>query len=152
MLNHGISRAARHADLGDRLQWLCANAEALPFEDASVDAYTIAFGIRNVSDIGAALREAKRVLRRGGRFLCLEFSTVTIPGLARLYDTYSSAVLPRLGEWVAGDRAAYDYLVESIRRFPSQEDFKSLIGEAGFQQVTVRNLSGGIAAMHSAWA
>lgn len=133
------------------LRWLCADAEALPLPARSVDAYTIAFGIRNVTRIDRALAEAHRVLRPGGRFLCLEFSTVRLAGLDRLYDAYSFAVLPWLGEQVAGDRAAYQYLVESIRRFPDQATFARLIERAGFDRVRYRNLSGGIAALHSAW-
>ena len=119
--------------------------------DASQDAYTIAFGIRNTTHIEEALAEAYRVLKPGGRFLCLEFSRVAAPGLDRLYDLYSFAVLPRLGEIVAGDGAAYRYLAESIRRFPAQAPFARMIGRAGFGQVSFRNLSGGIAAMHSGW-
>jgi demethylmenaquinone methyltransferase/2-methoxy-6-polyprenyl-1,4-benzoquinol methylase len=135
----------------DAVRWLCADAEALPLADRSVDAYTIAFGIRNVTRIEQALREARRVLRPGGRFLCLEFSTVRLAGLERLYDAYSFAAVPWLGQIVAGDRAAYEYLVESIRRFPDQATFARLIERAGLGQVRYRNLSGGIAALHSAW-
>ncbi len=133
------------------LDWLCGDAEALPLADCSVDAYTIAFGIRNVPRIEAALAEARRVLRPGGRFLCLEFSHVVVPGLDALYDAYSFNLLPALGAVVAGDRDAYQYLVESIRRFPDQESFAEMIRAAGLGQVRYRNLSGGIAAIHSAW-
>ena len=133
------------------IAWVCGDAENLPIEDASQDAYTIAFGIRNTTHLQDVLDEAYRVLRPGGRFLCLEFSRVAAPGLDRLYDLYSFSVLPRLGEIVAGDGAAYRYLAESIRRFPAQGAFVRLIGEAGFTQVKYRNLSGGIAAIHSAW-
>ena len=119
--------------------------------DASFDVVTIAFGIRNVTDIDLALAEAFRALKRGGRFLCLEFSHVAVPGLDRLYHAYSTKVLPELGAWVAGERDAYTYLVDSIRRFPDQATFKDMIAAAGFEQVKVRNLSGGIAALHSAW-
>jgi demethylmenaquinone methyltransferase/2-methoxy-6-polyprenyl-1,4-benzoquinol methylase len=133
------------------IAWVCGDAEELPIEDASQDAYTIAFGIRNTTHLDDVLDEAYRVLRPGGRFLCLEFSRVAAPGLDRLYDLYSFSVLPRLGELVAGDGAAYRYLAESIRRFPSQKAFAKAIGEAGFEQVKYRNLSGGIAAMHSGW-
>ena len=133
------------------LRFVCADAEALPLPARSVDAYTIAFGIRNVTRIERALAEAQRVLRPGGRFLCLEFSHFQLAPLERLYDAYSFAVVPWLGEQVAGDRAAYQYLVESIRRFPDQATFAQLIERAGLGQVRVRNLSGGIAALHSAW-
>jgi len=119
--------------------------------DASVDAYATAFCIRNVTRVDAALAEARRVLKPGGRFLCLEFSRVTVPLLDRLYDAYSFRVLPALGQVVAGDRDSYRYLAESIRRFPAQEDFAAMIAAAGLGQVRWRDLSGGIAALHSAW-
>jgi demethylmenaquinone methyltransferase/2-methoxy-6-polyprenyl-1,4-benzoquinol methylase len=128
-----------------------ANAEALPFEDASFDAYTIAFGIRNVPRIAAALEQAFRVLRHGGRFVCLEFSAVDTPMLDRVYDAYSFAVIPRLGKAVTGDAESYRYLVESIRTFPNQESFADMIRAAGFARVNYRNFSGGIAALHSGW-
>jgi len=131
--------------------WVCGNAEALPLADRSVEAYTIAFGLRNVTRINAALAEARRVLRPGGRFLCLEFSQVAVPLLSEIYDLYSFKVLPALGEWVTGDRDAYRYLVESIRRFPRQDELAGRMTEAGFDQVRYRNLSGGVAALHSAW-
>ncbi|MBV9044140.1 MAG: ubiquinone/menaquinone biosynthesis methyltransferase, partial [Alphaproteobacteria bacterium] len=131
--------------------WITGDAEALPIPDASQDAYTIAFGIRNVTHIDKALREARRVLRPGGRFLCLEFSRVDVPVFDTVYDAYSLNVLPRLGEMVAGDAEAYRYLAESIRRFPAQVKFAKMIEQAGLSQVKVRNLTGGIAAMHSAW-
>ena len=131
--------------------WLCGDGENLPIEDTSQDAYTVAFGIRNFTHLDRALAEAYRVLKPGGRFLCMEFSRVAAPGLDELYDLYSFAVLPRLGELVAGDGSAYRYLAESIRRFPSQAAFAKLIAAAGFSQVKYRNLSGGIAAMHSGW-
>ena len=123
----------------------------MPVADDSCDAFTIAFGIRNVTHIERVLGEAYRVLKPGGRFLCLEFSRVTAPGLDDLYDAYSFAVLPRLGEMVAGDGEAYRYLAESIRRFPAQAPFARMIGQAGFANVKVRNLAAGIAAMHSGW-
>jgi demethylmenaquinone methyltransferase/2-methoxy-6-polyprenyl-1,4-benzoquinol methylase len=150
MLEVGRDRAIDDNRPGT-MQWLCADAQALPLPDRSFDAYTIAFGIRNVTRIERALAEARRVLRPGGRFLCLEFSTVQLPGLDRLYDAYSFTVLPWLGERVAEDRAAYRYLAESIRRFPDQATFARLIERAGFDRVRHRNLSGGIAALHSAW-
>jgi demethylmenaquinone methyltransferase / 2-methoxy-6-polyprenyl-1,4-benzoquinol methylase len=136
---------------GERLRFVQGNAEALPFPDRGFDLYTIAFGIRNVTHIEAALAEAFRVLKRGGRFLCLEFSDVRTPMLDRAYDAFSFKVIPRLGEWVAGDGDAYRYLVESIRRFPDQERFATMIREAGFERVQYRNLTGGIAAIHSGW-
>ncbi|MBM3525998.1 MAG: class I SAM-dependent methyltransferase [Alphaproteobacteria bacterium] len=127
------------------------DAEALPFPDRSIDIYTVAFGLRNVTRLGAALAEARRVLRPGGRFFCLEFSHVVLPGLDRLYDLYSFSLLPALGQAVTGDRDAYAYLVESIRRFPTQPDFARSMAEAGLDRPRWRNLSGGIAAIHSAW-
>lgn len=150
MLEVGRSRASR-AGRGEDVTWLCGDAERLPVADCSVDAYTTAFCIRNVTRIPDALKEARRVLKPGGRFLCLEFSEVAIPLLDRVYDAYSFRVLPVLGQRVAGDREAYQYLAESIRRFPSQTAFARMIGSAGFDLVKYRNLSGGIAALHSAW-
>jgi len=149
MVAEGIGRA-KQADEND-VHWVCGDAETLPIPDASMDACTIAFGIRNVTHMDRALAEMRRVLKPGGRFLCLEFSHVQTPGLDVLYERYSFAVLPRLGEWVAGDADAYRYLAESIRRFPSPTAFARLIERAGLSRVKVRNLSGGIAAMHSAW-
>ena len=149
MLREGIRRAG--AKSMDGIEWVCGDAEKLPFADASVDGYTIAFGIRNVTHIDRALGEARRVLKPGGRFLCLEFSRVEAPGLDALYDAYSLRVLPGLGRIVAGDAEAYRYLAESIRRFPPQNAFARMIAQAGLGQVKVRNLTGGIAAMHSAW-
>jgi demethylmenaquinone methyltransferase / 2-methoxy-6-polyprenyl-1,4-benzoquinol methylase len=128
-----------------------ANAESLPFPDKSFDACTIAFGIRNVTHIDRALVEAYRVLKPGGRFLCLEFSQVDVPILDRLYDFHSFEIIPRLGALAAGAGEPYRYLVESIRRFPSQERFAGMIRAAGFERVTYRNLMGGIAAIHSGW-
>ncbi len=149
MLEVGQKRAAgRHID---GLAWAEENAEALSFPDRRFDAYTIAFGIRNVTHIEAALAEARRVLKPGGRFLCLEFSKVEMPGLDALYDTYSFRLLPKIGGWVAKDEDSYRYLAESIRKFPPQAKFAQMIADAGLSQVKVRNLSGGIAAMHSAW-
>ncbi|MBL8645441.1 MAG: bifunctional demethylmenaquinone methyltransferase/2-methoxy-6-polyprenyl-1,4-benzoquinol methylase UbiE [Rhodospirillaceae bacterium] len=131
--------------------WTCGDAEALPFPDASFDVYTIAFGLRNVTHIDKALREARRVLKPGGRYVCLEFSRVVVPGFGKLYDAYSFQILPWLGQMVAGDREAYQYLAESIRKFPDQESLCALMRAEGFGQVTYRNLSGGIAALHSGW-
>jgi demethylmenaquinone methyltransferase/2-methoxy-6-polyprenyl-1,4-benzoquinol methylase len=133
------------------MSWSVGDAMALPLPDASVDAYSISFGIRNVADIAQALAEARRVLKPGGRFLCLEFSKVNVPGLDTLYDAYSFKLLPKMGQMVAGDAESYRYLAESIRRFPPPDQFARMIGEAGLDQVKVRTLSGGIAAMHSAW-
>ncbi|MBU6378519.1 MAG: bifunctional demethylmenaquinone methyltransferase/2-methoxy-6-polyprenyl-1,4-benzoquinol methylase UbiE [Gammaproteobacteria bacterium] len=144
-------RRIEDAGLADRIILHEGNAEAPPFPDRTFDAYTIAFGIRNVTDIDRALREAFRVLKPGGRFLCLEFSQVQVPLLDQLYDTHSFNVIPRLGEITTGDRESYVYLVESIRRFPNQERFAGMIRAAGFERVTWRNLTGGIAAMHSGW-
>ncbi len=127
------------------------NAECLPFPDRSFDAYTIAFGIRNVTHIDKALKEAHRVLKTGGRFLCLEFSACNVPMLDRLYDFHSFEVIPRLGALAAGDAPSYRYLVESIRKFPDQERFAAMVREAGFSRVSYRNLTGGIAAIHSGW-
>src|ERR1043166_70781 len=149
MVAGGGARAGKRGEGG--IRWICGDAEALPFADASQDAYTIAFGIRNVTHIERALTEARRVLKPGGRFLCLEFSRVEVPGLDALYDRFSSAVLPRLGELVAKDGEAYRYLAESIRRFPPQAAFAKMIEKAGLSRVKVRNLTGGIAALHSAW-
>ncbi len=132
-----------------RLDWICGDAEALPFPDAAFDLYTIAFCIRNVTHIDRALAEARRVLKPGGRFVCLEFSRVDVPVLDALYDAWSFGALPEIGGWVAGDRDAYRYLVESIRRFPPQAAFAAMIEAAGFGLVKHRNLTGGIAALHS---
>ena len=136
---------------GQRIAFAQGNAESLPIPDRSIDAYTIAFGIRNVTHIDRALAEAYRVLKPGGRFLCLEFSQVEVPVLDNLYDTWSFQAIPRLGKLVAGDEESYRYLVESIRRFPNQDRFKAMIAAAGFERVLYRNLSGGIAALHSGW-
>jgi len=133
------------------LSWVCGSAEALPFGPRSADAYTIAFGLRNVTDIPRALGEAYRVLAPAGRFLCLEFSRVDTPILADLYEKYSFSVVPALGRLVAGQEDAYRYLVESIRRFPDAPTLADLLREAGFARVRYRLLSGGIAALHSAW-
>jgi demethylmenaquinone methyltransferase/2-methoxy-6-polyprenyl-1,4-benzoquinol methylase len=149
MVGEGLRRAQGKGERA--IHWITGNAEALPVPNASMDAYTIAFGIRNVTHIDVALEEARRVLKPGGRFLCLEFSRVEAPGLDALYDAYSMNVLPRLGAMVAGDAEAYRYLAESIRRFPPQAKFAKMIEKAGLGQVKFRNLTGGVAAMHSAW-
>lgn len=150
MLEEGRTKVAAKG-LASRISLAQGNAEALPFPDRTFDAYTIAFGIRNVTHIDAALREAHRVLKIGGRFLCLEFSECQVPLLDRLYDFHSFEVIPRLGELTAGSADPYRYLVESIRRFPKQETFAGMIREAGFERVSYRNLTGGIAAIHSGW-
>ena len=150
MLAEG-QRRAEAAALADRLDWVAGDAEALPFDSAHFDVYTIAFGIRNVTRPAAALAEAFRVLRPGGRLMVLEFSRMTSPPLQWAYDRYSYTVIPRMGRAIAGDRDSYRYLVESIRRFPDQERFAGMIRAAGFGQVRYRNLSMGIAALHSGW-
>ena len=150
MLAVGRERAAKQM-LDDRVSFVEGNAEALAFPDRSFDAYTIAFGIRNVPRIDLALREAYRVLRPGSRFLCLEFSTVDVPGLDRLYDLFSFKVIPPLGRAVTGDAESYQYLVESIRKFPRPAAFADMIRDAGFARVTWQPLSGGIVALHSGW-
>jgi demethylmenaquinone methyltransferase/2-methoxy-6-polyprenyl-1,4-benzoquinol methylase len=150
MVEVGRKRIA-DAGLSDRVTFTIANAEALPFPDKTFDAYTIAFGIRNVTHIDKALAEARRVLKTGGRFLALEFSACEVPLIDRLYDFHSFEVIPRLGQLAAGDAEAYRYLVESIRRFPKQQRFAEMIRTAGLSRVSFRNLTGGIAAIHSAW-
>jgi len=149
MLEVGQARAAKR-NL-DGLVWIQQNAETLTFADATFDAYTIAFGIRNVTDIPAALREAHRVLKFGGRFFCLEFSTTEWPGFGRVYDAYSHRMVPQIGKLVARDEEAYRYLVESIRRFPPMAEFAAMIGTAGFARVTTRPILGGLVAIHSGW-
>lgn len=149
MLEVGQERA-RKRDI-EGLEWSEQNAEALTFDDARFDAYTIAFGIRNVTDIPAALREAHRVLKRGGRFFCLEFSTNRWPMFAQAYDAYSHHLVPRMGKLLAGDAESYRYLVESIRRFPDMEAFDRMIGDAGFVNRKVEPILGGVVAIHSGW-
>ena len=144
-------RRVRDAGFESRISLVEGNAETLPFDRSSFDAYTIAFGIRNVTHIDAALKEAFRVLRPGGRFLCLEFSQCRLPILDTLYDFHSFEIIPRLGQLAAGDAELYRYLVESIRKFPAQEPFADMIRAAGFERVTYRDLTGGIAAIHSGW-
>jgi demethylmenaquinone methyltransferase / 2-methoxy-6-polyprenyl-1,4-benzoquinol methylase len=149
MLDVGKERAANKGF--DRLAWSVQNAEELDFADASFDAYTIAFGIRNVTHIDKALRQAHRVLTRGGRFFCLEFSTTLWPGFAEVYDAYSHRVVPKLGKLIADDEDSYRYLIESIRRFPDMERFKGMIADAGFVQVKAEPILGGLVAIHSGW-
>jgi demethylmenaquinone methyltransferase/2-methoxy-6-polyprenyl-1,4-benzoquinol methylase len=150
MLSVGRDRAAKRR-LDDRVSFVEGNAEELAFPDRSFDGYTIAFGIRNVPQIDRALKEAYRVLRPGGRFLCLEFSSVDVPGLDRLYDLFSFRVIPQLGRAVTGDAESYRYLVESIRKFPKPAAFADMIRGAGFGRVNWQTLSGGIVALHSGW-
>ena len=149
MLKEGERKAAAQGINAASMSFIEGNAEQLPFPDASFDAYTIAFGIRNVTDREAALHEAYRILRPGGRFLCLEFSKVVVPGLQQIYDAYSFNVIPALGQLVAGDSESYRYLVESIRMFPGQEEFKGMIEGSGFGGVGYENLTGGVVAIHS---
>ena len=149
MLAVGMERAKNQGIEG--LIWRQENAEKLTFADRQFDAYTIAFGIRNVTDIPAALSEAHRVLKRGGRFYCLEFSTSEWPGFGELYDRYSQHLIPRIGKAVAKDEDSYRYLVESIRRFPKMEAFKAMIGQAGFKSTSVEPILGGLVAIHGGW-
>ncbi|ROU01285.1 bifunctional demethylmenaquinone methyltransferase/2-methoxy-6-polyprenyl-1,4-benzoquinol methylase UbiE [Histidinibacterium lentulum] len=150
MLEEGRKRAEAEA-LSDRLDWVTGDAMALPFDDASFDVYTISFGIRNVTRPEVALSEAFRVLRPGGRLMVLEFSRVPVPMLQKAYDLYSFNVIPRMGQAVTGDRDSYQYLVESIRRFPDQETFLAMVRAAGFGNAAYRNLSMGVACLHSGW-
>jgi demethylmenaquinone methyltransferase/2-methoxy-6-polyprenyl-1,4-benzoquinol methylase len=143
-------RRAETQEIGD-VEWVCGDAMALPFEDSTFDAYTIGFGIRNVTRPQKALEEAYRVLRPGGRLIVLEFSAVPQPMLAQAYDLYSFNVIPAIGQAVTGDRESYQYLVESIRRFPDQETFLGMVRDAGFERAAYRNLTLGVAAMHSGW-
>jgi demethylmenaquinone methyltransferase / 2-methoxy-6-polyprenyl-1,4-benzoquinol methylase len=149
MLGVGQKRAERQGI--DGLVWAVENAETLTFADETFDAYTIAFGIRNVTRVQEALEEAHRVLRIGGRFHCLEFSTTTWPGFATLYDRYSMHVVPRIGKAVARDEESYRYLIESIRRFPNMQTFADMIRKAGFAQVKAEPILGGLVAIHSGW-
>ncbi len=150
MLEVGRDRAVDRGLLKG-LTWTTGDAESLPFPDCSFDAYTIAFGLRNVTDIDKALREAFRVLRPGGRFLCLEFSKVTSAPVGRAYDAYSERALPLLGRVIARDAESYRYLHESIRRFPSQRELARRMGEAGFERVGWRNMTLGVVALHTGW-
>ena len=147
MIGAGRARGAEA-----EIAWAVGDAQRLPLPDACADAYAIGFGLRNVTDIPLALAEARRVLKPGGRFLCLEFSKVTAAALRPLYDAYSFGLIPRIGERVAGDAEAYRYLVESIRRFPDQRTLAGLMGAAGFARVSVTNFTGGVAALHQGWA
>ncbi len=149
MLDVGLERAVKRGI--DTLVWSCQNAEELTFGDGLFDAYTIAFGIRNVTHIDRALAEAYRVLRRGGRFYCLEFSTTEWPGFKEIYDAYSHKLVPRIGQAIAGDADSYRYLIESIRRFPTMPEFERMIRTAGFTQTKVEPIMGGLVAIHSGW-
>lgn len=150
MLEVGRDRACDKGIVSG-MEWVVGNAEKLPFDDNSVDVYTIAFGLRNVTHIDDALKEACRVLKPGGRFFCLEFSHVQEPLIAKAYDAFSFGVIPILGQFVAKDRDSYQYLVESIRAFPTQEDLRQRLVAAGFGKAQVRNLTFGVAAIHEAW-
>jgi demethylmenaquinone methyltransferase/2-methoxy-6-polyprenyl-1,4-benzoquinol methylase len=149
MLGVGRDRAERRGLSG--LTWKVENAETLSFADATFDAYTIVFGIRNVTDIPAALREAHRVLRRGGRLFCMEFSSSDWPGFSDLYDAWASNVIPRIGKAVASDEESYRYLVESIRRFPRPNAFKAMVADAGFVRAAAESMLGGLVTIHSGW-
>jgi demethylmenaquinone methyltransferase/2-methoxy-6-polyprenyl-1,4-benzoquinol methylase len=149
MLEVGKQRAERRGVSG--LKWKVENAESLSFADASFDAYTIVFGIRNVTDIPAALREAHRTLKRGGRFYCMEFSSSDWPGFSNLYETYASKVIPRVGKVVADDEESYRYLIESIRRFPKPGPFKAMVAGAGFVRANAEPMLGGLVTIHSGW-
>ena len=150
--NAEMITAGRARGYAPEIVWSVGDAQALPLPDACADAYVISFGIRNVTDIAKALSEARRVLKPGGRFLCLEFSRPVTEALRTAYDAYSFKVIPTVGEWVAKDRDAYQYLVESIRRFPDQATFAAMMRDAGFDRVTWTNFTGGVAAMHQGWA
>ena len=150
MLAVGKDRAEKRG-LAQNIDFVEANAEELPFEDETFDAYTIAFGIRNVPRIDVALSEAYRVLKPGGRLLCLEFSEVDMPILDKVYEAWSFNAIPKIGEWIAGEGEPYRYLVESIRKFPNQKNFAEMIKHAGFERVTWRDYTGGISALHSGW-
>ncbi len=150
MLREGRKRAEADS-MADRLDWIVGDAMALPFEDASFDVYTISFGIRNVTRIADALAEAYRVLRPGGRLMVLEFGQLPNPAMQKAYDLYSFNVIPRMGALIANDRDSYQYLVESIRKFPDQDSFADMVRQAGFGQVKYRNMTMGVAALHSGW-
>lgn len=150
MLVEGRKRA-ESARMGESLDWVVGDAMALPFEDNTFDVYTISFGIRNVTRPQEALNEAYRVLRPGGRLMVLEFSQIPVPLMQKAYDLYSFNIIPRMGQMIANDRDSYQYLVESIRKFPDQDTFLSMVRQAGFGNASYRNLSMGIAALHSGW-
>jgi demethylmenaquinone methyltransferase/2-methoxy-6-polyprenyl-1,4-benzoquinol methylase len=150
--NAEMIAAGRERGLDSQISWTVGDAQRLPLPDRTADAYVIAFGIRNVTDIATALREARRVLKPGGRFLCLEFSQPPAAVLRAAYDAYSFSVIPRIGELVLKDRDSYQYLVESIRRFPDQQTFADMIAEAGFSRAGYTNFTGGVAALHHGWA
>ncbi len=149
MLDVGVERAMERGLSG--LVWSCQNAETLSYPAATFDAYTIAFGIRNVTHVDAALAEAHRVLRYGGRFFCLEFSTTEWPGFREAYDAYSHRLVPKIGKAIAGDEDSYRYLIESIRRFPPMPEFEGMIRKAGFARTKVEPILGGLVAIHSGW-
>jgi demethylmenaquinone methyltransferase / 2-methoxy-6-polyprenyl-1,4-benzoquinol methylase len=150
--NEAMVQAGRARSAPPEIAWSVGDAQRLPLPDRVADAYVIGFGLRNVADIGAALAEARRVLKPGGRFLCLEFSRLKAAALRPLYDAYSFRVIPSVGARVAGDAQAYRYLVESIRRFPDQRTLAGMMGEAGFQRVSFTNFAGGVVALHQGWA
>lgn len=150
MLEEGAKRAEKNG-LSNNVDFVEANAEELPFESNSFDAYTISTGIRNVPRIDFALAEAYRVLKPGGQFLCLEFSEVVVPIFDKIYDTWSFKAIPSIGKAVTGDADSYQYLVESIRKFPNQERFKTMIEDAGFERIAYRNMTGGVVALHTGW-
>jgi demethylmenaquinone methyltransferase / 2-methoxy-6-polyprenyl-1,4-benzoquinol methylase len=149
MLEVGKERAERRDLAG--LSWKVENAEALSFDDAAFDAYTIVFGIRNVTDIPGALREARRILKRGGRFYCMEFSSSDWPGFSKFYDSWASNMIPRIGKAVTDDEESYRYLVESIRRFPRPNAFKKMVADAGFVRAAAEPMLGGLVTIHSGW-
>jgi demethylmenaquinone methyltransferase / 2-methoxy-6-polyprenyl-1,4-benzoquinol methylase len=152
MIEAGIARGVKSGKLEPELSWTVGDAMNLPLADQSADAYIISFGIRNVADVAQALREAKRVLKPGGRFFCLEFSHPTTGVVGDIYDAYSFKLIPFFGQIIANDRESYQYLVESIRRFPTQDRFKALMEEAGFKRAAYTNFSGGVCALHQGWA
>jgi demethylmenaquinone methyltransferase/2-methoxy-6-polyprenyl-1,4-benzoquinol methylase len=150
--NEKMIRAGRHRGLPEEIIWSVGDAQALPLPDGAANAYCISFGLRNVTDIPRALKEARRVLKVGGRFLCLEFSKPPAAAIRKVYDAYSFSIIPAVGGIVARDRDAYEYLVQSIRRFPDQARLAELMRAAGFSQVSVTNFSGGVCALHQGWA